>query len=267
MSVSTNIAPYLPHLRRFARALSGSQSSGDAYVGSLLEALGTDPSSFPENSSPRVALYKAFTRVWNSVSLNLENGSADEGGHDAADRTIEVMTPLPRQAFLLHSVEAFDIEEVATILDLPVSEVTALIDEAGQEIATRIATDVLIIEDEPIIAFDLEGIVESLGHRVIGIARTHVDAIEVCKKTTPGLVLADIQLAGDASGVEAVNELLQSWEMPVIFVTAYPERLLTGARPEPTFLITKPYRAETVKAIISQSLFFEENAHRLPRAR
>lgn len=267
MSVSTDIAPHLPHLRRFARALSGSQNSGDAYVASLLEALGTDPSSFPVNASPRVALYKAFTRVWNSVSLNLEGSAPGGEEHESTDRTIEVMTPLPRQAFLLHSVEAFDIEEVATILDLPVSEVTALIDEAGQEIAAHIATEVLIIEDEPVIAFDLEGIVESLGHRVIGIARTHSDAIQACEKKTPGLVLADIQLAGEGSGIEAVNDLLQTWQVPVVFVTAYPERLLTGARPEPTFLITKPYRAETVKAIISQSLFFEENARCLPRAR
>lgn len=267
MPVSSNIAQHLPHLRRFARALSGSQSSGDAYVASLLEVIGADPSSFPDNASPRVALYKAFTRVWNSVSLNLEGNAAGEEDHGAADRTIEVMTPLPRQAFLLHSVEAFDIEEVATILDMPVSEVTALIDEAGQEIAAHIATEVLIIEDEPVIAFDLEGIVESLGHRVIGIARTHSDAIRVCRERTPGLVLADIQLAGEGSGIEAVNDLLQSWQVPVIFVTAYPERLLTGARPEPTFLITKPYRSETVKAIISQSLFFEKNARCLPRER
>jgi branched-chain amino acid transport system permease protein len=145
MPVSSNIAQHLPHLRRFARALSGSQSSGDAYVASLLEVIGADPSSFPDNASPRVALYKAFTRVWNSVSLNLEGNAAGEEDHGAADRTIEVMTPLPRQAFLLHSVEAFDIEEVATILDMPVSEVTALIDEAGQEIAAHIATEVLIL--------------------------------------------------------------------------------------------------------------------------
>ena len=45
--------------------------------------------------------------------------------------------------------------------------------------------------------------------------------------------------------------------MPVIFITAYPERLLTGAKPEPTFLIRKPYRPDEVKAVISQALFFD----------
>jgi hypothetical protein len=46
----------------------------------------------------------------------------------------------------------------------------------------------------------------------------------------------------------------------VIFITAYPERLLTGERPEPTFLITKPFQPEIVKAVISQALFFDANA-------
>jgi hypothetical protein len=48
--------------------------------------------------------------------------------------------------------------------------------------------------------------------------------------------------------------------VPVIFITAYPERLLTGERPEPTFLVTKPFRPEVVKAIISQALFFDRRA-------
>lgn len=232
----------------------------------LLEILADDPSLFAERADPRVALYQAFAKIWNSISLNLEESPLEQGSMEPTDRTMELLTPLPRQAFLLHSVEGFDIEEVARILDLPVSEVAELIDEAGREIAERIATDVLIIEDEPLIAFDLEAIVESLGHRVVAIARTQSDALNACKKKAPGLVLADIQLAGEGSGIDAVNELLRSYEIPVIFITAYPERLLTGARPEPTFLITKPYRAETVKAIVSQSLFFEENAHRLARA-
>lgn len=267
MSVSTSsIAPHLPRLRRFARALTGSQRSGDAYVASLLEIIGEDPSSFPDNPDPRVALYRAFTKIWGSVSLNVTGDSPQQNGSEPADRTIEVMTPLPRQAFLLHSVEGFGFEDVASILELPLGEVTELIDEAGREIAGRIATDVLIIEDEPMIAFDLEAIVESLGHRVIAIARTRADATSACRDKAPGLVLADIQLAGEGSGIDAVNELLGSYEVPVIFVTAFPERLLTGERPEPAFLVTKPYRAETVKAIISQSLFFKENARRMPRA-
>jgi CheY-like chemotaxis protein len=80
------------------------------------------------------------------------------------------------------------------------------------------------------------------------------------EKKKPGLVLADIQLADGSSGLDAVNEMLKSFSVPVVFITAYPERLLTGERPEPAFLITKPFQPETVKAVISQALFFERDA-------
>jgi len=125
-----------------------------------------------------------------------------------------------------------------------------------------LSTDVLIIEDEPFIAMDLESLVEGLGHRVLDVARTRAEAVAAVRNCRPGLVLADIQLADGSSGVDAVNDILDSFEVPVIFITAYPERFLTGERPEPAFLITKPFRTETVKAVISQALFFDQKSHR-----
>jgi CheY-like chemotaxis protein len=108
---------------------------------------------------------------------------------------------------------------------------------------------------------DLESIVQGLGHRVTSVARTHSEALKAVNQHKPGLVLADIQLADGSSGLDAVNEMLGSLAAPVIFITAYPDRLLTGERPEPAFLITKPYQPDTVKAIVSQALFFERHAH------
>jgi len=72
-------------------------------------------------------------------------------------------------------------------------------------------------------------------------------------------------LADNSSGLDAVNELLRSFEMPVIFITAYPERFLTGERPEPAFLISKPFQPAMVSAIASQALFFERNAKQRAR--
>ena len=140
-----------------------------------------------------------------------------------------------------------------------------LVEESGRELAAEIATDVLIIEDETFIAMDLEGLIESLGHRLVGVARTHAEAVALAKVRQPGLILADIQLADGSSGLDAVNELLKSFEVPVIFITAYPERYLTGERPEPAFLIAKPFQPTTVSAVISQALFFERRAKRSPR--
>jgi DNA-directed RNA polymerase specialized sigma24 family protein len=260
MPISKAIAPHIPYLRRFARALAGTQAAGDTYVAATLEVLIEDPALFDQSIDPRVALYRTFLGLWNSVGVNLKTDSP-AGPTSALDRKLEQITPLPRQAFLLSAVEGFSSEEAALILNVDSAKIDELIEAAGREIAAQVATDVLIIEDEPMIAMDLESIVEGLGHRVTGIARTHAEAVKAVSKATPGLVLADIQLADGSSGLDAVNEMLGSFEVPVIFITAYPDRLLTGERPEPAFLITKPYQPDTVKAIVSQALFFERRAH------
>ncbi len=187
------------------------------------------------------------------------------GGGDAAaatltDKRLEAITPLPRQAFLLTALEGFSADRAATILGVERDAFDRLVDNAGREIGAQVASRVAIIEDEPLIAMDLENLVESLGHEVVGLARTRTEAVALARAARPGLVLADIRLADGSSGLDAVNEILESFGVPVIFITAYPETLLTGQRPEPTFLISKPFRAETVKAVISQALFFNELA-------
>ncbi|MDP3256264.1 MAG: response regulator [Bosea sp. (in: a-proteobacteria)] len=263
MSIAKEIAPHLPYLRRFARALTGTQASGDAYVVAMLEALVLDPSAFPRDLNPRIGLYRTFLTLWSSVGLNTADPDAPVTlGRSSVERNLEALTPRPRQAFLLRTVEGFSIEEVGAIMGVAAADAAALVQTAGQEIAEQVATDVLIIEDEPIIALDIETMVEELGHTVTGVARTQREAIALVAKKRPGLVLADIQLADGSSGLDAVNEILASIDVPVIFITAYPERLLTGDRPEPAFLITKPFQPEAVKAAISQALFFDRRAGR-----
>ena len=266
MTASQAVAQHLPYLRRYARVLTGSQQSGDAYVAATLEALIEDPSVLETAVESRVGLYRLYTKVWNTVPLHGARNPI-EWDAPAAERLAN-MTPRPRQAFLLVSLEGFSEEDAAKILETDVLTIRALVEESGRELAQEIATDVLIIEDEAFIALDLEGLVESLGHQTIGVARTHSEAIELAKSKKPGLILADIQLADGSSGLDAVNELLRSLEVPVIFITAFPERFLTGERPEPAYLIAKPYQAATVSAVISQALFFERNArHPQRRAR
>ncbi len=253
--IARAIAPLLPYLRRFARMLTGTQTSGDAYVAMTLETLIADPSGFDPSVDPRIELYRHFLALWRSIH-------AGPGGLEArplalpGEQTLAALTPDSRVAFLLTAAEGFDADEAAAILSLSPAAFAVLVDTAAREIAAEVATDVLIIEDEPIIAMDLEALVEGLGHQVVGIARTRTEAVTAARRTGPGLILADIQLADGSSGLDAVNDILGDFDVPVIFITAYPERLLTGARPEPAFLITKPFRPETLKAIISQALFF-----------
>jgi CheY-like chemotaxis protein/DNA-directed RNA polymerase specialized sigma24 family protein len=261
MSIAREIASHLPYLRRFARALCGTQKSGDAYVVASLEALIADPNMFPKGLPGRIAVYKVFLQLWSSTNRAQRPVVQDEE-RSAVEMNLDALTPLPRQAFLLRTVEGFSIDDVALILGMPPSKAALLVEQAGREIAEQVATTILIIEDEPIIALDIEGMVQELGHSVMGVARTHKEAIALVRTRRPGLVLADIQLADGSSGLEAVNEILMSIDVPVIFITAYPERLLTGSKPEPAFLITKPFQPEAVKAAISQALFFDQRAGR-----
>ncbi|MGQ0456794.1 MAG: response regulator [Hyphomicrobium sp.] len=256
MSIAEAIGPHLPYLRRYARSLTGSQASGDNYVAAVLEALIADQSAFDASLPPRVAVYRVFTKVWNSLAVN-RTSDAEAAEKSAPERRLEAITPAPRQAFLLVSVEGFTTTEAAQILDVPPAHITELLQLAGAEIAQQLSADVLIIEDEPLIAMDLEALVVDIGHRVQGIARTHSEAIAEVAKKAPSLVLADIHLADGSSGLEAVNEILSSITVPVIFITAFPERLLTGQKPEPVFLVAKPFEPAVVKALISQALFFD----------
>ncbi|MDE2362420.1 MAG: response regulator [Hyphomicrobiales bacterium] len=253
MSLSSLIAPHLPYLRRYARALSGSQSSGDAYVMAMLEALVAEPDMFDRDADSRLEAYRIFSRIWNAMPLN---GEAPQPSISLAEKRLGAITPLPRQAFLLTAVEGFSPDQTAEILEVSDRELSNLITEAGREVAAQVCSTVLVIEDEPIIAMDLEALVEGLGHRCVGNARTRDEAVRMANELRPGLVLADIRLADGSSGLDAVNDILRGFETPVIFITAYPESLLTGQRPEPTFLISKPFREDTVRAVISQALFF-----------
>jgi DNA-directed RNA polymerase specialized sigma24 family protein len=263
LSTSQAVVQHLPFLRRYARALTGNQASGDAYVAATLESLIASPKIIESGPNQRVALYRAFTKIWNSVEVNDKADSASP--NLPSEQHITQITPRPRQAFLLVALEGFSEEDAAQILDCDLPTLRSLVEESGRELAAEIATDVLIIEDETFIAMDIEALVESLGHRVIGVARTHSEAVALARQKRPGLILADIQLADGSSGLDAVNELLGTFEVPVIFITAYPERFLTGQRPEPAFLIAKPFQLAVVSAVASQALFFGRKARQRER--
>jgi DNA-directed RNA polymerase specialized sigma24 family protein/CheY-like chemotaxis protein len=258
MSMSDRIAVQLPYLRRYARALTGSQTSGDTYVRATLEAALIDDDLLAQIGESRVSLYAAFNRIWQSG--HVETTPADAGLGDtheqAAQERLAQVTPRHRQALLLTTLEDFSYEEAATILGVPTSDIDDLVLQAISEIESETSTDVLIIEDEPLISMQLEGLVTDLGHRVIGTAATRSQALEIFAARPAGLVLADIQLADGSSGIDAVEDLLKFGDLPVIFITAYPEKLLTGERPEPTYLVTKPFQESTVRTAISQALFF-----------
>ena len=241
MSMSQTLAPHLPYLRRYARALTGSQSSGDAHVRAALTALLAGDQSLIEGVPPRVGLYRIFHAIWQSGAEHFDDTAP--AANLSPEGRLKSLSATKRAALLLTAVEAFSLEEAAIL-------------GAQKTIDSQLASRVLIIEDEPIIALDLENLVTELGHKVVAVAATKDDAVAKAKSERPGLVLADINLGEGGSGIDAVSEILASFDIPVIFITAYPEKLLTGERPEPTYLIAKPFLPETVQATVGQALFF-----------
>lgn len=260
MSLGQQLAPHLPFLRRYGRALTGSQVQGDRYVRATLEAIVAAPEEFPRDVDPRLGLYRTFQAIWNSAHIedDVDAGGVDDSEAIARARLARI-SPLSRQALLLTAMEGFTPEDAAYLIDADTQRVEDLVNEALAEIEQQTRARVMIIEDEPIIAMDIESIVRDLGHDLTGVAVTRDEAVALAMEDRPGLVLADIQLADDSSGIDAVKDILAEFNVPVIFITAFPERLLTGERPEPTFLITKPFQRSTVKAAISQALFFDQS--------
>lgn len=256
--LSRIVADLLPFLRRYARALTGSQQSGDRFAATTLEALLTDRSIFETASSHKVALYGAFHSIWSSLGAPMASGETGLGAQ--AQVHLSRLTENTREALLLNTIEEFQIAEVAEIMQIEESEAVELLRIAEQELGKSVSGKVMVIEDEAIIALHIKKIVTELGHEVTGVARKHKDAVKLADSERPDLILSDIHLADGSSGVEAVNEILSvAGNIPVIFITAYPERLLTGERPEPAFLITKPYTEDQIRSAVSQAMFFSSS--------
>ncbi|WP_284164801.1 response regulator [Frigidibacter sp. SD6-1] len=250
-----SVAENVPFLRRYARALMGSQDSGDRYAAATLEAMLADNFGETAGHDARISLFRAFHLVWSSAGAPV--GEPDSRLSARAQDHMADLTPNTREALLLHAIEGFTQLDIGRIMDISAQEAEQLIEVARREMESAIAGKVMVIEDEAIIAMDIASIVQDLGHFVTGIARTRAEAVRLAASDRPDLILADIQLADRSSGIDAVNDILAQFDdIPVIFITAFPERLLTGERPEPAFLITKPFSEEQVRSAVSQAMFF-----------
>lgn len=249
------VARHLPYLRRYARAILGDPERGDATVRACLESLLPRASEL-EPGDVKLRLYQALHHLWaqGEGAMMAEPAPGLMENQTIVAARVGHLSPTKRQILVLTVLEGFSVEQAAAVMGLSVPAAAALLGQAKEELRTQRASRVLIIEDEPIIALDIAATVQQSGHTVVGIASTHRDAVEAAGRETPELILADIQLADDSSGLEAVQEILRDRYVPVVFITAFPERLLTGARPEPTFLITKPFDADTLRVSISQAL-------------
>ena len=249
-----DIARNTPYLRRYARALIGAQASADDFVQATLESLHDGRQELDPGLPAKTGLFKAFHQIWRR---SLNGHSIDAPGHPV-DRRLMQLTPEHRTALLLVTMEGFSLRETSQILGITLELAKTRFEAAEEAIGRQLSTNVLIIEDEPIVALDLDRLVRDLGHHVVGVAGTRSEALALAQGRDLGLILADVRLADGASGMDAVSDILRAFDIPVIFITAFPERLLTGEKREPAFLVTKPFQDSMVKALIGQALFFHE---------
>lgn len=244
------LEPLLTRLRRHARAMAGNQSSGDAYVSALLDILRADATILTRVSCPRVALFK----LYNLLSLPALNSDAileQANLWQAAEP--DMLSQRIRQALLLISVERFSTAEVAEIIGITTDEVSALIDAAGDSLARLGGANVMIIESEPLIAMNIGQIVEELGLRVNSMPPTNTKAMLILRRDRPDLIIAD-----GGAHIGLAENIYAHVKPPVVFISAYPEMLLTGSCPEPVFIARKPFEQAEMKALIFQALFFAQ---------
>jgi CheY-like chemotaxis protein len=225
----------LPGARRFARALCGNQVEGDRLVAAALTA-GLPP------LPAQIALYAAIA------------------GAPRGAEAPQLLSPLERRLLLLLDLERLSPAEAAQALGIAEAGAEAMAAGAHEKLRQASATDVLIIEDEPLIAMDIRQLVERSGHRVVGVAASEQAAIELAQRQRPGLILADVNLGRGGDGIEAVRRILASATAPVIFVTAYPERLLLADGVPAAFVIRKPFDGMTLAVATYQAV----SAGRLP---
>ncbi|MBK1660714.1 PhyR family response regulator anti-anti-sigma factor [Paracraurococcus ruber] len=235
----------LPYARRYARALTGSQAGGDEVVAQALRAvLATPGETLARDAEARTALYGA---IGDQVRQSQPQPAATLAPGDD-------MSLLQRMLLLLTALEEQPLTAAAAACRVPPATAELELRLARDSLRTGVATRVLIIEDEPIIALDIQELVERCGHSVVGIAATEAEAVSLAEAEKPGLVLADINLGAGGDGASAVARILRHLTAPVIFVTAYPERLLTGEAVEPAFVITKPFDPTTLAVATFQAV-------------
>jgi RNA polymerase sigma factor (sigma-70 family) len=252
-----NVLRHVPHLRRHARLLSGSKDVGDEYVRIALELIVAEPERL-QGGDERILLFRAFHAVWSALNESDRRRSVDAITiEDRLDQGLAALAPIERRVLLLAVVEQMSLEQVAQILDLDVDTARRHLAEARASLRHEVELPVLIIEDEPMIAIELSQIVREMGLSVSGTAARQDDAVvaaDAAGDEKLGLVLADIQLQDKGNGIGAAQQILERYNVPIVFVTGFPERLLTGSGLEPAFVVAKPFDAESLKVTIAHAL-------------
>ena len=117
--------------------------------------------------------------------------------------------------------------------------------------------DVMLVEIDNSTISDLEVLLLELGHRVVGVSSIGKDAIARVGDLNPDIILINIKLKGEMSGVETAREIMNLYKIPIIFITVFTKNCLTKSLqlPEDAITISKPIKKEHLKYCFSRAFF------------
>jgi CheY-like chemotaxis protein/DNA-directed RNA polymerase specialized sigma24 family protein len=248
------ISGILPDLRRYARALSGSRALGDGWIAACLESLLSNPARLRPGDDVKFEMLRRLHRCAKRATGGAPGQAAENEPRDRLEREMLDLPLVDRQILLLVALEGFSLDRAALLTGLRRCDAARRLDAVRRRLSARVPARVLIIEDEPIVAMDLVTVVRNAGHVSTGVAPTNRRALELARDRAPDLILADVRLRSGESGIAAIKEILRAGALPVIFVTGYPERVLTREGIEPSLLVPKPFDPEFLGRAINQAV-------------
>lgn len=251
----SDIERHLPELRRYAFLVTGAKDAGDDLVEACLRMVLDRPERAGEKN-PRVGVFRLFHVANADLPVRQRPDPSLRWG--LQERVFNHLLALPRQEraiLTLRGSLGFSEEEIGQILELAPRTVRDVLIRTRARLAKAALAQILIIEDDFLIASEIASIVQQSGQEVCGPAATYDEAVRWADQCEPALVLADVQLRdGQFAGIEAAQDIRRQHGAPVIFITAYPDRLTRAPAFTPLTVLSKPLDYLALRRTINSSL-------------
>jgi len=249
----------LPYMRRYGRALTGSMTHADDLVTCGVEAALTEPEAYELDSSDELAqrrrLYGLMNRLFDADGGIPSTPPPTATPNHPIETALASLPELERRIFLLVSLEELSTVQAADVLGDSVETVREALGRAQTAMREQLVANILIVEDDAIIAYDLTETVLAMGHKVCGTAATMEEALATAAANQPSLALMDLRLAHGGSGITTAQALRETRALPIIFVTAFAEELKQRGLDYLGPVIKKPFTREQIERAITQAVF------------
>jgi DNA-directed RNA polymerase specialized sigma24 family protein/ActR/RegA family two-component response regulator len=247
----------LPYMRRYGRALTGSTTRGDDLVTRGVEAALTEPDRYQLDIDDELVTRRRLYTLLNTLfDTDMSAGKLQpaEPGHPI-EAALNSLPEQERRVFLLVSLEELPTSQAAEVMGLTADEARDALARAQNAMREQLVANILIVEDDAIIAYDLTETVLGMGHKVCGTAATMEEALAAAAVNQPSLALMDLRLAHGGSGITTAQALRETRALPIIFVTAFAEELKQRGLDYLGPVIKKPFTREQIERAITQAVF------------